>query len=102
MRRLARTELDLLSPGLGESNLNKKIRGSMKPNVLPINSREDAETLLRSVKLTRRTILSKVAELYDPCGFWEPIKLQMRLAMLPLKGCWKGTGNCIANGTRYS
>ena len=80
------TEPDLLSPGLGELNLNKKIRGSRKPNVLPINSREDAETLLRSVKLTRRTILSKVAELYDPCGVWEPIKLQMKLAMLPLKG----------------
>ena len=27
-----------------------------------------------------------MAELYDPCGFWEPIKLQMKLAMLPLKG----------------
>ena len=25
-------------------------------------------------------------EFYDPCGFWEPIKLQMKLAMLPLKG----------------
>ena len=33
-----------------------------------------------------RTILAKVAEFYDPCGFWEPIKLQMKLAMLPLKG----------------
>ena len=27
-----------------------------------------------------------MAELYDPCGFWEPIKLHMKLAMLPLKG----------------
>ena len=71
---------------MGELNLNKKIRGSKKPNLHPINSREDAETLLRTVKLSRRTILSKVAELYDPCGFWEPIKLQMKLAMLPLKG----------------
>ena len=79
-------ELDLLFPGLGELNLNKKIRGSKKPNLTPINSREDAQKLLRSVILTRRTILSKVAELYDPCGFWEPIKLQMKLAMLPLKG----------------
>ena len=31
-------------------------------------------------------MLSKVAELYDPCSFWEQIKLQMKLAMLPLKG----------------
>ena len=80
------TEPDLLSPGLGELNLNKKIRGSKKPNLHPINSREDAEILLKTIKLIRRTILSKVAELYDPCGFWEPIKLQMKLTMLPLKG----------------
>ena len=80
------TQPDLLSPGLVELNLNKKVRGSKKPNLTPVNSREDTEKLLNSVILTRRTILSKVAELYDPCGFWEPIKLQMRLAMLPLKG----------------
>ena len=76
------TEADLLSPGLGELNLNKKIIGMKKPVV----SSEDAEKLLSSITLTRRTVLAKVAEFYDPCGFWEPIKLQMKLAMLPLKG----------------
>ena len=80
------TEPDLLSPGLGELNLNKKLRGSKKPNLTPVNSREDAEKLLRSVVLTRITMLSKLAKLYDPCGFWVQIKLQMKLAMLPLKG----------------
>ena len=35
------TELDLLSPGLGKLNLNKKIKGSKKPNLTPLNSRED-------------------------------------------------------------
>ena len=79
------TEPDLLSPGLGELNLNKKIRGSKKPNLTPINTRADVEKLLRSVILIRQSILSKLAELYDPCGFWEPIKLQMKLAVLPLK-----------------
>ena len=47
--------------------------------------RDDAEKLLKSVTLTRRTILDKVAEFYDPFGFLEPIKLQMKLAMLLLK-----------------
>ena len=32
-----------------------------------------------------RTILAKVAEFYDPYGFWEQIKLQMKQAILPLK-----------------
>ena len=47
--------------------------------------RDDAEKLLKSVTLTRRTILDKVAEFYDPLGFLEPIKLQMKLAMFLLK-----------------
>ena len=61
--------------------MNKKIRGMKKPN-----SREDAEKLLKSITMTRRTILGKVAEFYNPCGFWEPVKLQIKLVMLPLKG----------------
>ena len=48
--------------------------------------RDDEEKLLKSISHTRRTILAKVAEFYDPCGFWKPIKLQLKLAMLPLKG----------------
>ena len=80
------TEPDLLSWGLGELNLNKKIRGLKKPNLSPVSSRDDGEKLLKSVTLTRRTVLAKVAEFYDPCGFWASIKLQKKLAMLPLKG----------------
>ena len=57
-----------------------------KTNLSPVNWRDDAEKLLKSFTLTRRTVLAKVAEFYDPCGFWEPVKLQMKLAMLPLKG----------------
>ena len=52
------TEPDLLSPGLGELNLNKKIRGSKKPNLIPVCSRDDTEKLLKSVTLTRRTMYS--------------------------------------------
>ena len=80
------TEPDLLSPGLGELNLNKKVRGSTKPNLTPVSTRNDAEKLLKTISLSRITSLAKVAEFNDPCGFWEPIKLQMKLLMLPLKG----------------
>ena len=31
-------------------------------------------------------MLKLQSSIYDPCGFWEPIKLQMKLAMLPLNG----------------
>ena len=66
--------------------MNKQIRGMKKLNLSPVNSRDDTEKLLQSVKLTRRTVLAKVAEFYDPCRFWEPIKLQRKLTMLSLKG----------------
>ena len=42
------TEPDLLSLGLGELNLKKKIRESKKPNLTPVCSRDDAEKLLKS------------------------------------------------------
>ena len=78
------TEPNLLSLGLGELNLHKKVRESKKPNLIPICSKEGARNVLKNVSLTKRTIQAKVAEFYDPCGFWEPIKI--KLAMLPMKG----------------
>ena len=80
------TEKDVLSPGTGELNLNKKSRGEKKPNPFPIKNQDDAEKLLRDVKVTRRMVLGKVSELWDPCGFFEPLKLQLKLEMLPLSG----------------
>ena len=56
------TEPDLLSPGLGELNLNKKVKGMKKPNLSLVISREDVEQLLKSITLTMRTILAKVAK----------------------------------------
>ncbi|XP_023320317.1 uncharacterized protein LOC111695291 [Eurytemora carolleeae] len=72
-------EKDELSPGIGELNLNKKLRGERKPNLEPVKTRLDAEKLLSGVKLTRSLIVGKISELFDPCGFFEPIKLQMKL-----------------------
>ena len=51
-------EPDLLSPGLGELKLNKKVRGSKKHNLIPVCSKEEARNVLKTVSLTRRTILS--------------------------------------------
>ena len=46
----------------------------------------DAGRLLNSVTLTRRMVVSIMAELYDPCGFWEPWKLQLKLMSQTLAG----------------
>ena len=69
-------EKDELSPGVGELNLNKKLRGERKPNVEPVKTVIDAERLLSGVKLTRSLVVGKVSELFDPCGFFEPIKIK--------------------------
>ena len=55
-------EKDELSPGLGELNLNKKLRGESKPNKKPIKTTMDAERLLTGVKLTRSLIVGKISE----------------------------------------
>ena len=44
----------------------------------------DAGRLLKSVTLTRRMVVSIMAELYDPCGFWEPWKLKTEKLQLKL------------------
>ncbi|XP_023346520.1 uncharacterized protein LOC111715431 [Eurytemora carolleeae] len=79
------TEKDILSPGIGELNMNKKKRGEKKANEFPTVSEEDADLLLKDVKLTRRMILAKISEMFDPCGFWEPIKVQMKLELMKIQ-----------------
>ena len=77
---------DILYPGFAELNLNKKVRGAKKANMLPVVILEDAGQLLGSIILTRRMVVSIMAELYDPCGFWEPWKLQLKLMSQSLAG----------------
>ena len=77
---------DELSPGLGELNLNKKTRGEKKPNLEPVRTVRDAERLLAGAELTRSLIVGKISEFFDPCGFFEPVKLQMKLLTGSLKG----------------
>ena len=75
-----------MSPGLGELNLNKKKRGKKKPNLEPVRTVKDAENLLSGILLTRSLIVGKISEFFDPCGFFEPMKLQMKLLTGSLKG----------------
>ena len=55
-------------------------------NVLPVVTLADAGRPMNSVTLTRRMVVSILAELYDPCGFWEPWKLQLKLMSQSLDG----------------
>ena len=75
---------DILSPGISELNFNKKVRGAKKPNAKPVITMSDAEELVATTTLTRKMVASKVAELYDPVGIWEPLKLQLKLGLSKL------------------
>ena len=75
---------DQLSPGFSEINFNKKVRGVKKPNAQPVTTKEDAENLMKDLVLTRKHCVSKVAEIYDPEGLWEPIKLEFKLELAKL------------------
>ena len=77
-------EQDFFSPGFSELNFHKKIRGAKKPNDQPIVTIGDAQQLMKDIKLTRKMCASKVAELFDPIGIWEPLKLQLKLHLSKL------------------
>jgi hypothetical protein len=53
---------------------------------VPLNTEQDLQEFLDSKNITRRDIAAKVAEFYDPCGYFEPWKVHMKINMIPLKG----------------
>ena len=77
---------DLLSPGFSELNFNKKSRGMRDPNDIKMDIADNVDSVLANTVLTRRIIISKIAELYDPIGVWEPLKLQLKLDAAVLNG----------------
>lgn len=86
---------DLLNPGFGEINFNKKRRGAKKPNPFAVETPEDVSRLLNSTIITRRIVVSKIAEIWDPVGIWEPYKLQLKLDNSYLNGNeWDTPLNC--------
>ena len=78
-------ESDLWGIAFGEFNVNRKIRGEKKPNPFIVNDVESCKKLLGSIDITRRIILSKAAEIYDPLGLIEPFKVQLKLKLNAIK-----------------
>ena len=54
--------------------MNKKLLGERKPNEKPNKTTMDAERLTGG-KLTRSLIVGKISKFYNPCGFFQPVKL---------------------------
>ena len=80
------TESDTLSLGFNEDFFLKRLKGQKPPPDISLKDSLALNEALINNLITRAGILSRVAELYDPCGWWEPVKVQMKLAMQNLNG----------------
>jgi hypothetical protein len=77
---------DVLMLNGAEINFNPKRRGVKKPNEFTVETDDDIEKLVSTKKLTRRILLGKTLELFDISGLYEPLKVRMKLDLIPLKG----------------
>ena len=69
---------------LSYSNLNFHKKRDKK--LVNITTQQQLDDHILDVRLTRRTVLSKIAAFYDPVGFFEPLKTQMKLHFSRLNG----------------
>ena len=78
------TEEDTIGLSFSPMNLEKKVRGVKKVAKLDVTTPEGIRTAFARGLMTRATILGRVAEFYDPVGWFEPLKLQMKLLLTTL------------------
>jgi hypothetical protein len=65
-------------------NLNKKVRRQKAAPDRDLSSTEELRHAFQDGLVTKAGLLSRIAEFYDPAGWWEPLKLQMKLSFREL------------------
>jgi hypothetical protein len=84
------TEQDLLGPALASMNLQKKVRGQKAAPDRDVTTSEGLRAAFKDGLISRAGVLSRTAEFFDPAGWWEPLKLQMKLSFQELNALdWK-------------
>jgi hypothetical protein len=74
------TEKDTLSPSIASMNLQKKIRGQKAAPDRDVTTAHGLRSAMKDNLITRAGTLSTIAEFFDPTGWWEPLRLQLKLA----------------------
>ena len=84
------TAQDQLSPSILSMNLQKKIRGQKAAPDRDVTTQSGLRSALKDGLITKAGVLSRTAEFFDPVGWWEPLRLQMKLSFQELNSLdWK-------------
>ena len=73
------TREELLGPMLAPMNLQRKVRGQKAAPERDVTTREGLASAFADGLITKSAVLSRMAEFYDPAGWWEPLRLQLKL-----------------------
>ena len=77
---------DKLKLKFSEVNFNVKRRGFKKPNSQFVETATDIRNLVKDIRFTKKMLLGKTLEVYDPLGCFEPVKVRLKLDLQILKG----------------
>jgi hypothetical protein len=77
-------EADQLSPAHPTMNLNKKVRGQKAAPDRDLSTPSEIRRAFQDGLISKAGVLSRIAEFYDPAGWWEPFKLQMKISFQEL------------------
>ena len=78
------TEKDLMSLGCGPMVLQHKVRGKKGIPQIDVSNPAGLKQALTEGFLSRAGLVGRCAEMFDPAGYWEPLKVQLKLAQREL------------------
>jgi hypothetical protein len=78
------TKEDTLGPAFQSMSLAKKVKGQKPAPDRDLSSTEEIKRAFLDGLISKAGVLSCVAELFDPAGWYEPIKVQMKMSFQEL------------------
>jgi hypothetical protein len=78
------TKEDTLGPAFQSMSLAKKVKGQKPAPDRDLSSTEEIKRAFLDGLISKVGVLSRVAELFDPAGWYEPIKVQMKMSFQEL------------------
>jgi Pao retrotransposon peptidase len=80
----SRTQSDTIGLAHQPMNLSKKVCSQKAAADQNFTSTAELRCAFQDSLISRAGVLSRIAEFYEPAGWWEPVKLQMKLSFQEL------------------